>query len=173
MRLIIGSESTRVYASGGVDVNFLDEVYDGQTPDILDNAYVLVDFANGCRAMLDLCMFAEGARWQEIVTLTGTDAQVEARLPGPTRFAPPGRPDTSELAIAPRAGGQTEEVIDLPEHLKAAGDHNGSTFYQHERFLAFARDGGAPEVSLEDGLRAVQIGWAAEQSIKTGSVIAL
>jgi hypothetical protein len=41
-------------------VNHLDERYDGERPDILDNAYVVVDFASGARALLDLCMFAEG-----------------------------------------------------------------------------------------------------------------
>jgi hypothetical protein len=30
--------------------------------DILDNAFAVVDFENGCRALLDLCMFAEASR---------------------------------------------------------------------------------------------------------------
>ena len=40
MNLIARQRPTRVYASGGEDVNHLDERYDGQRPDILDNAYV-------------------------------------------------------------------------------------------------------------------------------------
>ena len=44
MRLTLQSNPVRVYASAGVDVNHLDEVYDGQTPDIIDNAFVVVDF---------------------------------------------------------------------------------------------------------------------------------
>jgi hypothetical protein len=48
----------RFDASAAQDVNHLDERYDGEAPDILDNAYVTVDFANGARALLDLCMFA-------------------------------------------------------------------------------------------------------------------
>ena len=35
------------------------------------------------------------------------------------------------------------------------------------------RNGGAPEVSLEDGMKAVRIGLAAEQSAKTGAAISL
>ena len=54
MRLITGSEAVRVYCSGAMDVNHLDERYDGETPDIIDNSYTTVDFANGVRAMLDL-----------------------------------------------------------------------------------------------------------------------
>jgi len=36
-------------ASGGQDADHLDEVYDGHTPDIVGNAFVIVDFANGVR----------------------------------------------------------------------------------------------------------------------------
>src|SRR5262249_47876031 len=42
MNLITGQRPERVYASGGRDVNHLDESYGGQTPDILDNAYTVV-----------------------------------------------------------------------------------------------------------------------------------
>ena len=65
MRLIVQDEPVRVYCSGAMDVNHLDEVYEGangpERPDIIDNSYTTVDFANGARAMLDLSMFAEGA----------------------------------------------------------------------------------------------------------------
>jgi len=62
MRLVAGSDPVRIMASGGQSVNHLTEVYNGETPDIWDNAYVIVDFASGMRAMLELCMFADGAR---------------------------------------------------------------------------------------------------------------
>ena len=47
MRLIVQSEPSKVYASGHQDVNHLNEKYNGKTPDIIDNAYVIVDFING------------------------------------------------------------------------------------------------------------------------------
>src|SRR5512134_3339642 len=49
MNLITGQRPTQVYASGGMDVNHRDESYAGETPDILDNAYVVVDFDGGAR----------------------------------------------------------------------------------------------------------------------------
>jgi predicted dehydrogenase len=61
MRLILRSEPVRIFASGGQDVNHLEERYEDGTPDVLDNGFVLVDFASGARAVLELCMFAEGA----------------------------------------------------------------------------------------------------------------
>lgn len=47
------SRPVRVMASGAQDVNHLDEVYDGEPSDIMDNAYVIVDFANGKLEALD------------------------------------------------------------------------------------------------------------------------
>ncbi|MGD9933574.1 MAG: Gfo/Idh/MocA family protein, partial [Dehalococcoidia bacterium] len=81
MRLVTCSEPVRVYASGAQDLNHLDERYEGETPDILDNAFVIVDFENGVRAMLDLCMFAEGSKNQEEIAATGSRGKVEAFLP--------------------------------------------------------------------------------------------
>ena len=85
MRFTLNSDPVRVYASGAIDVNHLDERYDGRTPDIIDNAFVTVDFASGARGLLDLCMFAEGSYWQEEISVTGEKARVEAKIPGPSR----------------------------------------------------------------------------------------
>ena len=68
MRLILKSDPVRVMASGGQAVNHLNETYDGQVPDIWDHGYVIVDFASGARAMLELCMFAEGAEFQNTLS---------------------------------------------------------------------------------------------------------
>ena len=88
MRLITKSEPKRIMASAGQNVNHLDEIYDGKTPDILDNGYVLVDFENGVRAMLELCMFAEGSKYQEEIIAVGPQGKLETKIPGPSRFWP-------------------------------------------------------------------------------------
>jgi len=174
MRIIAQAEPVRVYASGGVDVNFRDEEYDGRRPDILDNAFVVVDFDNGVRAMLDLCMFAEGAGWQEVISVTGDLAKAEAFVPGPSRFSTDGKERHSEFVLSPRASKREQrEIVDVDAAILAVGDHHGSTFFQHQKFLAMIRNGGVPEVSLEDGMKAVRIGLTAEQSAKTGAAINL
>ena len=81
MRLIVGAEAVRVYCSGGHDVNHLDERYAGERPDIIDNSYTVVDFDNGVRAMLDLCMFADGAENQEEIAAVGDKARLEVFVP--------------------------------------------------------------------------------------------
>ena len=175
MRLTLQSNPVRVYASAGVDVNHLDEVYDGQTPDIIDNAFVVVDFDNGARGMLDLCMFAEGSYWQERIAVTGEKARLEALIPGPARFSPDGSERAAEFVISPRATKQEQrEVVPVPEHILAAGDHHGSTYFQHERFRDLVLAGvGKSEVTVEDGYWSVLVGEAAEQSARTGMAVDL
>jgi predicted dehydrogenase len=78
MNHVLDDEPIRVSASGAQDVNHLDERYDGETPDILDNAFVIVDYAGGARALLDLCMFAEAGEHQEELSVVGPLGKVEA-----------------------------------------------------------------------------------------------
>ncbi|PWK74084.1 Gfo/Idh/MocA family oxidoreductase [Aminobacter sp. AP02] len=176
MRLILQSNPVRVMASAGQAVNHLDERYDGETPDIWDHGYVLVDFASGARAMLELCMFAEGSRYQEEISAVGANGKIECRVPGPTRFWPAhlGAPPTPQVIVSPR-NPPGPRALDIPveQALLAAGDHNGSTFFQHRKFVDAVRANGAAEVSLADGWWAVAMGKAAQVSAQEGRVITL
>jgi predicted dehydrogenase len=174
MRLIVGDEPLRVYASGAADVNHRDERYGGEVPDIIDNAYVVVDFRSGRRAMLELCMFADGAYWQEIITATGDTGRAEIFIPGPARFWPGGLERRAEIEVSPRADkAPRRRVVDVDPALLAAGDHHGSTYYQHLGFRHAILDGAPVEVTLKDGLAAVAIGLAAERSAREGRAIDL
>ena len=174
MRLITGAEPVRVFGSGAHDVNHKDEVHEEGVPDVIDNAFIIVDFDNGMRAALDLCMFAEGSWWQEHVAVTGTRGKVEALVPGPARFWPGAVERVSEIVVSPRADkAPLREQIHVDDHVLAAGDHHGGTYYQHRAFARIVREGGRPEVSLTDGARAVEMGEAAETSIRTGTIVHL
>ena len=177
MRLLMQADPIRLFASGGQNHNHVDESYSDGTPDILDNAMVVLDFPGGRRALLELCMFAEGSRYQEEICVVGPLGKIECMVPGPTRFWPAdtlGEPPVAQLILSPRnpAGPHTLDILVDP-HLLAAGDHNGSTFYQHQKFLSVVQGLAAVEVSLSDGLSAVVIGLAAEHSAKTGEVVDL
>ncbi len=177
MRLILKSDPVRVSAIGGQAVNHLDEDYDGEVPDILDHGYVIVEFASGARAMLELCMFAEGSRYQEEISAVGSQGKIEALVPGPGRFWPAhlGEAPTPQLVISPRdPKGPIVRETPVDAQLLAAGDHNGSTFYQHERFLQLVRgEIEHPEVSLTDGIWAVKVGLAAHQALQSGQAVSL
>lgn len=173
MRLVLKAEPVRVMASAGQVVNHLDESYGGEAPDIWDAGYVIIDFDNGARAMLELCMFAEGARYQEEISAVGPSGKIEAFVPGPGRFWPKDQPEpVPQVVISPRQP-KGPRLIELPVDpvLLAAGDHNGSTFYQHRRFIDVVRGHGQPEVTLQDGAKAVAMGHAAQESARTGQAV--
>ena len=154
--LLAGAAPVRVMASGGQDLNHLDEEYEGRVPDIWDNAMVIIDYANGVRGSLDLCMFAEGSWNQEELSVVGTEAKIEAFLP------------SGELRFGQRAGwrtGVTSEVI-VDERISHEGMHHGSSYLEHLDFLDAVRSRRAPTVTLEDGLLAVAVGVAAQRSAR-------
>ena len=176
MRLILKSDPVRVMASAGQEVNHLDESYDGRTPDIWDSGYVIVDFASGARAMLELSMFAEGSEYQEMVHAVGADGKLEVKIPGPARFwsgDEAARP--VPLLVESRRHPCNPVVHQLPidKTILDAGDHNGSTYHQHLRFLEVVRGEGSVEVGLDDGIWAVRMGQAAQESARTGQAVSL
>ena len=175
MRLGLGADPVRVYASGAQDVNHLDERYEGRRPDIIDNAFAVVEFEGGLRGMLDLCMFAEGSCWQEVLTVTGETAQAEARVPPAARHAVSGAQREAEVSFARRDGPlETTETVPVDPRILRAGAHHGATYFQHERFRDLVSQGsGVAEVSLEDGYWAVLVGEAAGESARTGKAVDL
>lgn len=176
MRLILKAEPVRVMASAGQVNNHLDEDYGGQVPDIWDAGYVIVDFDSGARAMLELCMFAEGSRYQEEIHCVGPKGKIECHVPGPGRFWPEklGPAPVPQMIISPRAPkGPISMEIPVDPTLLDAGDHNGSTFYQHQRFNAVVRGQGSVEVTVSDGAKAVAMGLAAQESARTGQAVTL
>ena len=79
-----------------------------------------------------------------------------------------------QLILSPREPkGPKTLTVPVDPKLLEAGDHNGSTFYQHERFARVLRREQSVDVSLQDGLKAVLIGLAAHRSIETGKAIDL
>ncbi|CAE7258055.1 unnamed protein product [Symbiodinium sp. KB8] len=175
MRRILQSEPVSVYASGDQAMNHKDEVYDGGIPDIIDHALAVVEFANGARASLDLCMFAEDEQTEQ-VRVVCQQGSVEAKCPESTvrivqrrkvrglGRTPPGK---EERAVP--------EVIRLPisRELAAAGYHEGATFFELEAFAEAVRGKRAVPVTARDGKMAVLMGVAAHRSIALGRPVRL
>ena len=168
MRLIAKSKPISVYASGAQDVNHLDEEYDGKKPDIIDNAYVIVNFENGARSLLELCMFAENSDMQEELVATGNKGKIETSVPSNESGK-----ISSNLRIGMRDGETRLETIEVDKKILEAGHHHGSTYYEHLAFLNAIKNNSNPEVSLNDGLIAVAVGEAAEKSIKLKRLVKL
>lgn len=166
MRLLLGTEPVRVYASGAQDVNHLDETYGGRVPDILDNAFVVVDFADGARASLDLCMFAEATRNEQEISLVGDRGKAEALV----------TEGVVRLGLRSRGWFQCDEERvddDVPESVLRSGSHHGSSWREHVAMQAAIRAGSRPEVTLHDGLMSVAMGEAAHRSIARGRPVVM
>lgn len=155
MNLIVQQRPVRVYASGGCDVNHQTERYAGEKPDILDNAFAVVDYDGGARALLDLCMFAENSRNEMEIAATGDRGKVEALVP------------EHRLWITRRDRNEPTAVsFPMDANLAQVGAHHGSTFFEHLAFRDAIRSGGKPLVSVEDGALAVAMGAAGERSAR-------
>jgi len=174
-----------VYATGGQALNHLDESYvDGGTPDVLDHAYVLIDFENRARASLELCMFAEASAFQFEVSAVGERGKLEAFMPGH------GDKDEDHALPNVRIGRRAEELVRRDwkssrppgpeltrarvEHLAvhadarivAAGDHHGSTFIELDHVVRAVKTHAAfAHVSVADSILAVALGAATHLSI--------
>jgi myo-inositol 2-dehydrogenase / D-chiro-inositol 1-dehydrogenase len=165
-RMDAGARPVRVMASGGQDVNHLDELYPGnpagERSDILDNAFVIVEYSNGVRAMLDLCMFADATVNEQELCAVGTTGKVEA-------FVPSGLVRVGKRAPLRNGYPQPGELIDIDAahdpRVKHVGFHHGSSYLEHLAFADAVRSSGAPAVNVEDGLWSVVIGLAAHRSI--------
>jgi myo-inositol 2-dehydrogenase / D-chiro-inositol 1-dehydrogenase len=168
MNLVIGRRPVRVMASGGQALNHLDERYPASvvggdpevqlTPDILDNAFVVVEYEGGARAMLDLCMFAEASKNEQEISVVGTEGKVEALV------------SESILRVGRRSDGirrvSEHEISD--ERVRHVGLHHGASYLEHVDFVRAVREGSPPLVTVEDGLWSVAVGAAAHRSIDTG-----
>jgi predicted dehydrogenase len=175
MDLILREKPTRVFASGGQRVNHLDETYDGKRPDILDSAYVIVEYPSGARASLDLCMFAENSVDNEHVVIVGSQGKLESLLPsGVLRHGRREDWGRREVWGQPSGTGKGVAVRQVRDtNIKYLGQHFGASYVEHQKFAHAVRNGLPPEIPLEEGLRAVATGLAAHKSIDEGRVVAL
>lgn len=175
MDLILKEQPVAVFASGGQRVNHLDESYGGRTPDILDSAYVIVEYPSGARAMLDLCMFAENSVDNEHITVVGNEGKIESLLPSMTlRYGR--RDDWGRRAVwgqtaSSGKGVSVRRVWDTG--IKYMGNHFGASYVEHVQFAQAIRQGLAPEITLEEGLRAVATGIAAHRSIDERRIVSM
>jgi predicted dehydrogenase len=173
MDIIVGETPVRVFASGGQSVNHLDEKYDGKQADMLDNAFVVMEYANGARGMLDLCMFGEGSFDKEILTIVGDKGKIESFLPSQVLRASR-RDSIGKLSGwargASRARGSEQKIVHNYD-VKYMGHHYGASYLEHTKFRDAILNSTPAEISLKDGVTSVVTGLAAHKSINEGRVV--
>ena len=193
-RLITGKEvdlpNIRAIAQRGINYEEEPELY--ETP-IIDAAYVFMPFQDeetstgkkrsktmGC---LEVCMYAEGSRHQEEIIVTGSKGRIEATSPeNKVHFfkRPSGDgwkdrsepPPVSSIEKTVYDCSNLKEVFDIENYVLPThgGYHYGSTAVEWFKLISAIRTFQStgiwsPSVSLNDGLRAVEIGLQATKAI--------
>ena len=187
MRLISGKEANlkQVRALAQRGINYEDEPAEYETP-IIDAAYVTIPLqsnekvkAMGC---LELCMYAEGSRHQEEIIVTGTKGRLEAYLPENKvySFERPSAELWSNRSEPPPPSSINRRVYDCSNVMEVHGIENAMPTHGGYHYCSTAvewfkllsaighhQQTGVwkPLVSLDDGLRAVEIGLRASEAI--------
>ncbi|MFB3894085.1 MAG: Gfo/Idh/MocA family protein [Phycisphaerae bacterium] len=149
----------QVIASAGLDV--VTDIY-GIRPDVFDNGWVIVEYANGVRACLGLCMFDRAQEGVEM-GVTGDRGRAVMMIEKNTidlcEFSP--------LATGPLC--RSEVRIVVPPEV-AALSHGGPVYYELLDFAENVRAGRKPLAGLDAAKWSTLVGLAAEESARSGGV---
>ncbi len=127
---VIGRPPRRVAAFGSCDLVYGPERFEGVTPDVLDNAQILVEYEGGALATLMLCMYCTGYREGLEIGVVGRDGWI---------IATTGK--ANSMRISRREGGPPEQVqFELPEEIRRTS-HGGAVYLEHLAFLENIRNG--------------------------------
>ncbi len=166
LNLFAQSRPVSVYAAGSMAVNFKKFDYKGEKSDIIDSAYVTVEYENGIRASFNLCMFSP--MFYEEITICGDEGRLRA-YEGET-YQPGPRLKTYLEVMRGELGPSKVSTPHHPGYIEDTG-HNGATYYEHMDF--FNNIEGKPSTAAKalEGFWSIVVGVAAEESIKTRGVV--
>lgn len=166
LNMFAQSRPVKVMAVGDQSVNYKDFSLQAESADILDNAFVLIEYANGIKASFNICMFTP--LFYEEIVLCGD----KGRLKGWERqdfLAGKGLECGLELNC-----GELEPTRYITphyqQHIEEAG-HHGATFFEHLNFVDNILNKKTETATVEDGFWAVVVGVAAEEAVKGGSPV--
>ncbi|OGV50349.1 MAG: hypothetical protein A2017_15385 [Lentisphaerae bacterium GWF2_44_16] len=145
MDMWIKSNPTTVYASGNIMKH--KNPY-GQKSDILDNAFIINDYENGTRGMINICFLANKEHYREF-GIHGTEGKIFFSTV-----------DDEKIHIAYNNG--DKEIIEAP------GDLRGGMC---QDFVDCIIEGKEPLVSQKMGRKSLLVPMAAEISIKEKRVV--
>lgn len=166
LNLFAQSKPVSVYAAGSMAVNFTEFEYGGEKSDILDNAFVTVQYENGIHASFNLCMFAP--MFYEEIVICGDQGRLKAFenedfLPGP-RFK-----TGLEIACGERRPSRITTPC-YPPYIEESG-HNGATYFEHINFVENIEGRPTNTATAAEGFWSIVVGAAAEESAHSGRVV--
>ncbi|MGJ3239046.1 MAG: Gfo/Idh/MocA family protein [Anaerolineae bacterium] len=166
INLFAQARPVRVFASGSMAVNFTEFEYNGEKSDILDNAFVVIDYANGVRANFSLCMFAP--LFYEELVVCGDEGRLRAWEQ--TDYLPGGDLESHLEIMCGEDKPSRRMQPAYPTWIEDSG-HNGATYYEHVYFIDNIEGKPTNTASAREGLWSVIVAAAAQESIKCGHAI--
>lgn len=168
INLLAESNPERVYASGGQAVNFLDFEKDGKRSDIDDHGFVTIDYENGVRATFTLNMFCHD--FFEELLVCGDKGRLQASERVDLQREK--EVDSSIAITLGEQGASRTSKLGYPSAIEQTG-HHGATYYEHAAFLdrldGMSNDSATPE----QGLWAMIVASAAQQSIASKQAVVI
>ena len=160
------SRPVRVYASGSQATNFRDFEFNGEKSDILDNAFVTVEYANGVRGGFNLCMFAP--MFHEEILICGEEGRIKA-----SEIEDFGAGERLRTEMEVFCGQNRPSKLSKPSypHLIENSGHNGATWFEHIAFADQMAGKKTTSATVAEGFWSVVVGVAAEQSAHSGRVV--
>ena len=168
LNLFAGARPLNVFASGSQAVNFTDFEYDGKKSDILDNAFVIVNYENGVQAHFDLCMFAP--MFYEELVICGVDGRLKAQER--RNFI---QPHEDETYLEVMCGAEKPSRVMMPAYpgpIQNSG-HHGATYYEHVNFINNILGEETNTATAADGFWSIIVAAAAQESIEKGQVVVI
>lgn len=165
INLMAESRPVSVYGSGGQAVNFLDFSYEGRKSDIHDHGFVIINYENGVRASFTLNMFSQEL-YEELI-IGGPQGRVLAAEYSSFRHA--GSRGLIKVEVEGHADYDFRDVS-YPKIVERSG-HHGATFFEHEALIAQLRGQETDSATLEQGLWAIIVASAAQESIESQRLI--
>jgi predicted dehydrogenase len=166
LNLFAQARPVKVFGTGSMAVNFTDFEHDGEKSDILDNAFVTVDYANGIKANFNLCMFAP-VHYEEII-LVGDQGRLKAYDDGHPLLT-----EKYNDYLEVNLGVDKPSRISSPSYIPLIREsgHSGATFYEHMHLIDNIEGKSTNTATVEEGFWSVVVGAAAEESVKTGQPV--
>jgi len=166
LNLFAQSKPVSVYATGSMAVNFKDFEYGNEKSDILDSAQVTIVYENGVRGSFNLCMFSPQT-YEELV-ICGDEGRLKTSEN--SDFLQNIRPKNHLEIMRDERKPSRISVPACPSYIESSG-HNGGTFYEHIYFIDNIEGAKSSTATADEGFWSVVVGAAAEESVKTGTVV--
>ncbi|MCZ2722630.1 Gfo/Idh/MocA family oxidoreductase [Marinomonas sp. 15G1-11] len=166
LNLFAQSRPVRVHATGSQSTNFIGFEFKGEKSDILDSAFVTVEYENGVRAGFNLCMFAP--MFHEEVVICGDEGRVKA-----AEMEDFGESERLRTEMEVFCGQYRPSKTSKPSYPKLIEDsgHNGATWFEHIAFADQMAGKKTNSATVEEGFWSIVVGSAAEESVNTGKII--